>query len=179
MNRTFKRIVIGILIAVAGLFALVYGIGFALPTEHVAAVRADYFASPEEIFAAVADYRSHPEWRPSVEEIEELPARNGKRAWVEISATGSLPMELTEIEPPTRIVTTIISEGMPFGGRWVFDIEPTASGTTVTVTEEGEVYSPVFRVVSRFLVGHHATASRFLSDLGTRLGETPTIEVVR
>ncbi len=179
MNRTLKRIIIGMLVVIAGLLGVVYGVGSFLPEAHVAAVRAEFSASPEDIFATVADYRAYPEWRPSVEGIEELPARDGKPAWVELAATGPLPMELTESEPPNRLVATILSEGMPFGGRWIFEIEPAAAGATVTITEEGEVYSPVFRFVSRYLMGHHATASLFLSDLGTRFDENVTVDVVR
>lgn len=179
MNRTLKRIIIGMLVVIVGLFAVVYGVGLSLPQDHVAAVRADFSASPEEIFATIADYRAYPEWRPSVERVEELPARGGNPAWVMIDATGPLPMELTESEPPTRLVTTILSEGMPFGGRWIYEIEPVAAGATVTITEEGEVYSAVFRFVSRYIMGHHASASLFLTDLGTRFGENVTVDVIR
>ena len=179
MNRTLKRIIIGMLIVIAGLVGVVYGVGSALPQDHVAAVRAEFSTSPEEIYATVANYRAYPEWRPAVEGIEELPARGGKPAWVELGATGPLPMELTESEPPTRLVTTILSEGMPFGGRWIFEIESAAAGATVTITEEGEVYSPVFRFVSRYLMGHHATMSLFLSDLGARFDQDVTVDVVR
>ena len=179
MNRTLKRIIIGMLIVIAGLIGVVYGVGSALPQDHVAAVRADFSTPPEEIFATVANYRAYPEWRPAVEGIEELPARDGKPAWVELGATGPLPMELTESEPPTRLVTTILSEGMPFGGRWIFEIESAAAGATVTITEEGEVYSPVFRFVSRYLMGHHATMSLFLSDLGARFDQDVAVDVVR
>ncbi|WP_419857839.1 SRPBCC family protein [Candidatus Palauibacter irciniicola] len=179
MNRTLKRIVIGMLVVIAGLFAVVYGVGSSLPQDHVAAVRAGFSASPEEIFATIADYRAYPEWRPSIERVEELPARDGNPAWVMLDATGPLPMELTESEPPTRLVTTILSEGMPFGGRWIYEIEPAAGGATVTVTEEGEVYSAVFRFVSRYIMGHHASASLFLTDLGGRFGEDVTVDVVR
>lgn len=179
MNRTFKRIIIGMLIVIAGLFAVVYGVGSSLPEEHVAAVRAEFSASPEELFATVADYRAHPEWRPSVDRVEEIPTEDGRVAWVEMGVTGPLPMELTESEPPTRLVATILSDGLPFGGRWIYEIEPTATGATVTITEEGEVYSPIFRFVSRFLMGHHASATLFLSDLGTHFGEDIVVDVVR
>ncbi|WP_423927016.1 SRPBCC family protein [Candidatus Palauibacter sp.] len=174
-----KRIIIGMLVLIAVAFAVVYGVGLSLPQNHVAAVRAEFAASPEEIFETIADFRAHPEWRPSVERIEELPARAGRPAWVELGATGPLPMELTESEPPTRLVATILSEGMPFGGRWIYKIEPTATGATVTITEEGEVYSAIFRFVSRYIMGHHASASLFLSDLGARFGEDVTVDIVR
>ncbi|MXX78575.1 MAG: hypothetical protein F4Z33_06330, partial [Gemmatimonadales bacterium] len=95
MNRTLKRIILGMLVFIAGLFAVVYGIGSSLPQDHVAVVRAGFSASPEEIFGTIADYRAYPEWRPSVERVEELPARDGNPAWVMIDVTGPLPMELT------------------------------------------------------------------------------------
>ena len=174
-----KRIIIGMLVLIAVAFAVVYGVGLWLPQNHVAAVRAEFAASPEEIFETIADFRAHPEWRPSVERIEELPARDGRPAWVELGATGPLAMELTESEPPARLVATILSEGMPFGGRWIYEIEPTATGATVTITEEGEVYSAIFRFVSRYIMGHHASASLFLSDLGARFGEDVTVDIVR
>ena len=98
---------------------------------------------------------------------------------MELGATGPLAMELTESEPPTRLVATILSDGMPFGGRWIYKIEPTATGATVTITEEGEVYSAIFRFVSRYIMGHHASASLFLSDLGARFGEDVTVDIVR
>ena len=88
-------------------------------------------------------------------------------------------MELTESDPPVRMVTTILSEGMPFGGRWIYEVEPTAGGTALTITEEGEVYNPIFRFVSRFIMGHHATATTYLQDLGRKLGDDVAVEVVR
>ena len=174
-----KRIIIGMLVFIATAFAVVYGVGRSLPQGHVATVRAEFAASPEEIFEAVADFRSHPEWRPSVERVEALPDRDGRPAWVELGAGGSLPMELTESQPPTRLVTTIISEGLPFGGRWIFETQATATGSRVTITEEGEVYSAIFRFVSRYIVGYHASGSRFLTDLGGRFGESVTVDEVR
>ncbi|WP_420633031.1 SRPBCC family protein [Candidatus Palauibacter sp.] len=174
-----KRIVIGMLVVIVAAFGIVYGVGLSLPQDHVAAVHAEFAASPEQIFATITDYRAHPEWRPSVEHVEELPARDGKQAWVELGATGPLPMELTESAPPVRLVTTILSEGLPFGGRWIYEIEPTAAGATVTITEEGEVYSPIFRFVSRYIMGHHTSASLFLSDLGAHFGENITVDIVR
>ncbi len=174
-----KRIVIGALIVGVVLFGIVYGVGLLLPVEHVASVRADYSADPDVVFQAIADYRRHPEWRPSVDRIEELPAREGKPAWRELGGAGAIPMELTELDPPRRMVTTILSEGMPFGGRWVYELEPTSGGTALTITEEGEIYNPVFRFISRFFMGHHGTASTYLEDLGRALGDETTVEVVR
>jgi hypothetical protein len=50
----------------------------------------------------------------------------------------------------------------------------------VQITERGEVYNPVFRFVSRFIMGHSATASAFLKALGAKFGAqvSPVVESV-
>ncbi|MDX1576962.1 MAG: SRPBCC family protein [Gemmatimonadota bacterium] len=174
-----KRIAIGAIVVGVGLFALVYLIGLLLPESHVASVRTVYEASPARVFETISDIEGQPEWRPSVERIEALPPREGKPAWREIGSTGPLPMELTESEPPRRMVTTILSDGLPFGGRWIYEVEPTPAGAALTITEEGEVYNPIFRFVSRFIMGHRGTATTYLRDLGRELGSEADIEIVR
>ncbi len=174
-----KRVMLGALILVAALVTIVLGVGLLLPVDHVASVTARFAASPEDVFEAIFDYQSHPDWRPSVDRIDKLPPRDGRAAWEEVGSTGPLPMELTESDPPVRMVTTILSEGMPFGGRWIYDVEATPDGASLTITEEGEVYNPIFRFVSRFIMGHHRTATTYLEDLGRKLGDDVTVEVVR
>ncbi|MFQ5529542.1 MAG: SRPBCC family protein [Gemmatimonadota bacterium] len=174
-----KKIALAVAITAVVLVAGVFGGGMLLPVAHVASVRAEYAADTEEVFALIADYRSQPDWRPSVDRIEVLAPRNGEAAWQEIGPTGSLPMELTESDPPRRMVTTILSDGMPFGGRWIYEVEPAPGGATLTITEEGEIYNPAFRFISRFIIGHHRTATTYLRDLGRVLGNDVTVEVVR
>ncbi len=175
-----KRVALGVVIVVAALFATVLGVGMLLPVNHVATVKAEYSAGAEDVFEAIFDYRAHPQWRPSVERIELLQARDGKPAWQEIGSSGPLPMELIESDPPRRMVTAILSEGMPFGGRWIYEIQPTADGAALTITEEGEVYNLIFRFVSRFIIGHHKTASTYLEDLGRKLRDDDVVvEVLR
>jgi len=48
-------------------------------------------------------------------------------------------------------------------------VTPSGSGTRVRITEHGEVYNPVFRVLSRFVFGHTATLEEFLGNLERKL----------
>jgi hypothetical protein len=41
----------------------------------------------------------------------------------------------------------------------------------VRITEEGEVYNPVFRFISRFVIGQTRTIETYLRDLGTATGQ--------
>jgi hypothetical protein len=68
------------------------------------------------------------------------------------------------------MVTRIIDEGMPFGGSWTYELSDSDGGTEVRITEDGVVYNPIFRFVSRFVMGHHGTMDGYLTNLGRKLG---------
>jgi hypothetical protein len=69
------------------------------------------------------------------------------------------------------LVTEIVAEKLPFSGVWTYEIEPVAAGSRVTITEDGEVFNPIFRLVARLFLGHHTTIDRCLEALGQRFGE--------
>jgi uncharacterized protein YndB with AHSA1/START domain len=167
-----KRVLLGIVIAVAAVVATVVGIGYGLPEAHTATVYADIGASRSDVWPLVAEPERAPEWRSSVDRVEGRPDTDGQPAWTEISSTGPMPMALVERVPEERLVTRILDEGMPFGGTWTIELADTPNGgTRVTITEDGRVYNPVFRFVSRFIMGHYGTAERYLRDLGSHFGE--------
>jgi len=77
--------------------------------------------------------------------------------------------------PPARLVTKI-ADKLPYGGMWTYELAPDGPGTSLRITEDGEVYNPIFRFVSRFVMGHTATIDASLRDLGKKLGEDVKIE---
>ncbi len=71
----------------------------------------------------------------------------------------------------------IADRKLPFGGTWSFDIAPAAGGESdLRVTEDGEVYNPIFRFMARFVFGYTASIEGYLRDLGTKFGQTVRIE---
>ena len=166
-----------------GVIGLVLVTGFLLPKEHVAVATATYPESREHVFhrdikpanvmldsghAVVSDFGAQTTWRGTVSEMRRLADRNGRPVWLEVAAHGKTPFEVTDLETPSRLLTTIVSDGLPYGGTWEYTLESVPEGTRVTITERGVVYNPIFRFVSRFIIGHHATASAYLTDLGKR-----------
>ena len=160
-----------ITLAIIGLLIVaVVGIGFVLPVKHVA-TRSARFAQPaEKIFLAITDIQSFPEWRPSVQRVEVLPPSGAHPRFREIGSDGSILFETDSLVPNKRLVNRIADRSLPFGGRWIYDLTPDGDGTRLTITEEGEVYNPIFRFVSRFIMGHTRTIDRYLGDLKNRLG---------
>jgi len=100
-----------------------------------------------------------------VTRVEVLPPNNGRTRFKEIGSDGSILFETDSVVAGKRLVNRIADPSLPFGGRWVYEIAPDADGAKLTITEEGQVYNPVYRFVSRFIMGHTRTIDRYIADL--------------
>ena len=166
------RIVVVLLAVVVGLGLVVVLVGLMLPVKHQATVSAAIPATPEAVWAALTDVAAYPRWRGDVTSVAMLPADSGHVAWREQGKNGAISYVIEEADPPRRLVTRITDKSLPFGGAWEYVVTPEGTGSRVRITEHGEVYNPVFRFVSRFIMGHSAMASAYLKALGARFGAT-------
>ena len=154
-------------LALGLIIGIVVLVGFALPQDHVASRTVTLNRPIADVWTVITDVESFPSWRASVSRVELL-GRQPLR-WREVSGGDALTLEIVESKPPTRLVTEIADTDLPFGGRWVYDLRPSGNGTELTITEHGEVYNPVFRFVSRFIMGHSATIDAYMTDLQKKL----------
>jgi ribosome-associated toxin RatA of RatAB toxin-antitoxin module len=157
-----------ILVIIVALVLAVVAIGYALPVKHVAIREARLSQSPEEVFLAITDVKNFPAWRPSVKQVEVLPANGHYARFREVGSDGTILFETDSVVPNQRLVNRIADPSLPFGGRWIYELTPDTGGTRVKITEEGEVYNPIYRFVSRFIIGHTSTIDRYLGDLSRR-----------
>jgi hypothetical protein len=161
-----------IALIVAGvLLVLVLGIvaiGAMLPKRHVVSRSASFKASPENLFALIAGSQ---DWRPDVKSCEVFD-EGGKQFQRETSKHGETVLyELQQSRPPTAIERRIATGNLPYGGKWSFVLEPENGHTLVRITEDGEVYNPFFRFMSRFVLGQTATLDAYLKAMGKAVGE--------
>ena len=84
-----------------------------------------------------------------------------------------VPVDVLESEPPRRLRHARHRKGETnFGGTWTIAIKSdAASGAAVTITEDGWVANPIFRFVSRVVIGHHATMDAMLKKIAATLNE--------
>jgi hypothetical protein len=159
-------VVVGVLmLIVAGVVA----IGAMLPKRHVATRSATFKASPEKLFALIAGSQS---WRPDVKSCELITADDGKQFQRETSKHGqAILYELRGSRPPLAIQRRIATENLPYGGTWSFALEPANGETLVRITEDGEVYNPIFRFVSKFVIGQTASQDGYLKAMAKVVGE--------
>lgn len=110
--------------------------------------------------------------------MKKRPAPSSHRITVWVSSvaspslgTGTMTFETETWDPPRRMTARIADENLPFGGAWTYTIEPDGDGSVLTITEDGEVYNPLFRFMSRFVFGHDSTIRGYLEAVQAELGE--------
>ena len=162
-------LVAGILVA---LILVVVIWGLLLPEEHHASRTLVTKQSPQAIWDAINDHASEPQWRSDVASVVSLGERNGKPVWEENYKDGNkVALMTTESKPPNRMVRELTDLEGPFSGRWEIDIAPAPTGSHVKITEIGKVSNPVFRFVSKYVIGHTTFMERYLKGLAGKFGE--------
>jgi hypothetical protein len=162
-------LVVVVFAAIVGVIALM---GASLPVKHTATRTVHSNASPQQVWELISGPQT---WRPDVTRYQELPPQNGKRVWIEYGKGDSkMTYEVVESDPPQKLVTRIADPHLPFGGTWTYQIAASPEGgTTLTITENGEVYNPLFRFVSRYVLGYTATMDHYLQALQTKTSGAP------
>ena len=140
---------------VVGLIVLITVIGAFLPREHTASRAMVLRQPPETVWATIRNLEGIAAWFPE-----------GARVKVEVA----------EERRPAKLVTRIVPEPRaPFGGTWTYELQPAPGGSRLTVTENGWIAVPPFRVVAQ-LMGMDATIKQYLTALAKKFGETPAIQ---
>jgi len=157
------------LLATAAILGVITGIGVLLPQSH-SVTRSSHFAQPPQ---AVWDViTGPPTWRPGIRSFENLPPRNGHRTWKEIDAHDTaVTYEAIEETPLFRLITRIADPNLPYGGLWIHEISLEPGGCVLQITEDGEIYNPIFRFMSRFVFGYTATIDAAIQSLHARLDQ--------
>jgi len=135
------------LVVVAAVIAVMAAIGATLPRDHVATRSLALRRPAEEVWPAI----------------------------LQATAASGVPVDVVESDPPRRQVTRIKDTEKMFGGTWTITIRPSPTGSTLTITEDGWVGNPIFRFVSRYVMGHHATMDGMLKKVAKKFGEQPEL----
>ena len=165
-----KKLLIVVILLVGGLYLY----GRSLPREHVASSTITLVARPDTVFAVIRNVGGQAAWWSDVASVQPL-AGQPRESWEQdMGASGKVHIEVTSISPPSRLVTTILNDvQQDWGGKWIYTIATTAAGTEVTITEEGWVATPMYRVLAK-LLGPHKTMDGFLTSLAAHFGEVGT-----
>jgi hypothetical protein len=157
------------LLATAAILGVITGIGVLLPQSHSVTRSSHFHQPPQAVWDVIT---GPPTWRPGIRSFENLPPRNGHRTWKEIDAHDTaVTYEAIEETPPFRLITRIADPNLPYGGLWIHEISLEPGGCVLQITEDGEIYNPVYRFMSRFVFGYTATIDAAIQALHARLDQ--------
>jgi hypothetical protein len=161
-------VVIG-LVVVIGILAL---IGSLLPREHQASSRITLSKPAADVWAVVRNFGALQGTWKDLKSAHRLPDEGGKEVWKQSVGGFATRLLVEEDRAPSHLITRIDAPpDAPFGGKWIYELQPAGGGTQVTVTEDGYVSNPIFRVMMH-LMGVHRSADAYLRALGSKFGET-------
>jgi hypothetical protein len=153
-----------------GLIAIAFVVGTMLPKAHEAWSSTSYRAKPEQVWAVVTDFAKYPEWRTGVTRVD-VTGGGTSPLVTEHGSNGVIPFKVELMQAPSKMVMRIADPDLGFGGTWTFDLAPQDAGSELLITENGEIYNPLFRVMSKLFFSPTATIETYLDDLRKRLGE--------
>jgi uncharacterized protein YndB with AHSA1/START domain len=121
------------------------------------------------VWDAITGIERFPTWRKDVKNVQSLPDQDGRRMWSEDGSSGKLTFVVERAEAPRLLVTRLADPTLPFGGTWTYELAAAGNGTLVRITEDGEIYNPLFRFMARYIFGHDRTIASYLAALGESL----------
>jgi uncharacterized protein YndB with AHSA1/START domain len=169
-----KKLLIFIVLVVAAVFVA----GLSMPREHKASSRIQLTASRDSVWSAIRNFGDYPKWNPDFKSSVRGERVEGREVWVQDVEGMTMSIMVLEMQPPSFLVTEVVTdEKSQWGGIWTYELNASGAGTEVTITEEGWVKSPFFRVMMK-LMGTHSTMDGVLKHLGAKFGEQVTPEHV-
>ena len=164
-TKAWTRPIRILLVAIAAIVLVILGVvvtGSLLPKHHVVSRTASYRAAPDRLFFLISGPQG---WRPDVLRCEAVPDAGSRELLRETTRDGeTITYELLDRVYPVSIKRRIATENLPYSGTWTYSLQPKGDVTIVRITEDGEVYNPVFRFMARF--GHKRSLDGYLRALG-------------
>lgn len=167
MLRFLLMIVTAMLVIVGVAFAF----GSSLPREHVATSRIELAQPIDQVWTVVRNPAALRGVWGDLTSAERVTDASGRETWVQVVDGFEMRLQVTEAQPPRRMVTTVVADAeAPFGGSWTYVLVSTPGGTQVTITEAGYINSPFYRLMGR-MFGLHGSIEGYLKALGTHFSE--------
>lgn len=166
--RWLKLISLSVVTLVCLVAAIACIRGNSLPIHHSTTAAAEIAAPPEKVWQLITAISAQPTWRTGLLSIESLPLESGKEHWREhLAHNQTMDFIADETVPGSRRAVRLDLPNGSYTGSWIYVLTPTAApgSTHVTITENGDIYPPVYRTLMHDVIGMRSNLDRYLSDL--------------
>jgi len=165
MLKNLFSIILTTLFIAGAVLVIAVMVGMTLPETTEAARSARFKARPAAVFSVISTIDRYPQWRSDVTRVEVLPDDGGGVLFKEYGRENVVTYRIEESEAPLHMRVRVADDSVPFGGSWTFVLQPFEDGTSLTITEEGTIGNPLYRVAAKVLFSATDSIDRYLSDL--------------
>ncbi len=149
--------------------SIIYLMGYLMPVKHQSFVESHLPIAPEKLWKILTTPDEYKNWRRGIKELKLIDANH----WSELNSHGdTINYRADWVELNKKLLTIITNNNLPYGGQWEFQIQNTNAGCNLRITENGEVYNPIFRFMSKYVFGHDATLKAYMADLQAKVKST-------
>ena len=164
------KIALIVVVSLIGFVVLVTLIGALMPRTHRATSEITLRQPVDTVYATLRNIGGMTSWWSDLKVSERVAGVPGER-WRQEASGFKMQLDVTDDVPGRGFTTRIVEEkGAPFGGLWVYTVASSPAGTVVSITEDGWIGPPPFRVVAT-LMGLNRTIDGLLVALGKKFGE--------
>ena len=155
-----------ILAILALLILVILIIGKLLPSKHTVFQEQEFKTSRAILWKSIRNFKDYPQWRTKLKKLTVI----DETQWTEVDNRGdSITLGIIEADVENRLAVKIMDETLPFGGTWVYELNGTDNSVTLKITENGEVYNPIYRFIGYFFMDQSATIKQYLNDLTSHI----------
>lgn len=170
MKRFLNWIIV--LAACVGAF---YGVGLIVPRSQTQGAKAAFGTKPAEIFEALNDLTTWPEWHPNFASVQERPEKDDHAMWRVLTKDGrSFELEVLGAEDEKFWNGAYSIDGTRTTLR--FDLTWYGSGSRLRAMRNTDTRDPWVRARDFFLPSSEAEPVALLSAFGTYFGESVKAE---
>ncbi len=161
--------IIIVLVLLVLMVGIVYLMGSLMPVKHQSFVESELPITPEKLWKILTTHNEYRNWRRGIKELKVIDDTH----WSELNSHGdTINYRADWIEPNKKLLTVITNNNLPYGGHWEFLFTRENDGCHLRITENGEVYNPIFRFMSKYVFGHDATLKTYMEDLRVKVKST-------
>jgi hypothetical protein len=163
--RVLKVLGIFLLLVVCAVGVMLV-MGAMLPHAHIASATVDVAAPQARVWQLIEDNSRQPSWRTGLLSVETAAPQNGHPCWTEVQKQMRMLLCEDLAAPPSTRIVRIADPSLPFGGDWVYQLQPVdANSTRLTITENGTVGPAFYRFVGHYILHDDASIKQFEADL--------------
>lgn len=177
-------LIVLLVIAVASI-ALAAIMAFARRDHRVELIVTYPNSPPDAVWRLLTDHASEPKWLPAFGTVVRQGDIAGHEVWTHTSPDGSFSATVMTVSavPGERYERLLLRDGQPrsqsWDGRWVYGLQPSGSGTRLTITEYGWTDGFPFFIMQRVVGSPDAFLQYYARMIGTALNDPAEIQVVR